>query len=608
MRGQSQQTNNRRHRRHIRIKRLTSDMRARLMFIFVFLIVLLLVVNGRLTYLNIAKKDAYEIQVLNQQQYSSKTLPYKRGDILDRNGNLLATSVKVYNLILDPKIILSNKNYKKPTLAALTSCFKDLKKEELQTILDEKKTSSYVVLKKKLSYEDIKAFLDIQNNTKENPNVKGVWFETEYQRSYPYSTLACSVIGFANSSNVASLGIEGYYSDELNGINGREYGYLDDSNNMEKVTKNPTDGNTVISTIDMKIQSTVEKKIASYQKQIKAKSISVVIANPNNGEILAMAGDKTFDLNSPTDLTGYYSKSAIAKMTEKQKSDALNEIWKNAIVTDAFEPGSTMKPFTISMALEENLVNENDTYVCDGKETVGKTTIDCNGVHGTVTLKQAIAISCNDALMQVGAKIGKDKFCQYQRNFGFGSKTGIDLPQEAAGMLYSESSMSNVDLATNAFGQNFTLNMIQMTAGFSSLVNGGKYYTPHVVKQVKNSKGGLVRNVEANEVKQTITEDTSEFIKDGLRMVVTEGTGSKAAIKGYDIGGKTGTAEKLPRGNNEYMLSFIGCVPCKKPEVVCYVVIDTPKENPSDSEYATQLFQNIMKEVLPYMNIYKSGS
>ena len=579
-----------------------------MLLIFSLVIVLLLILNIVLAYWNVSKHNEYGIKILNQRQKNSKTLPYKRGDITDRNGNILATSVKVYNLILDPKVIQSNDGrYLEQTRSALLKCFPELT-DTLDKTLQDKKDSQYVIAKKALSYEEVKPFMDIQNNTKDYPYVKGVWFETEYQRNYPYKTLACSVIGFANASNQADLGIENYYNSDLNGIDGREYGYVDEDSNLQDVTKDPVNGNNIVSTLDIKIQSIVEKHIADYQKQIQSKGISVVVANPNNGEILAMATNKTFDLNNPRDLSSVYSKKKLSKMSDKEKTKALNELWKNSCVTNTYEPGSTMKPFTVSMALEEKKVGTKDEFLCDGHQKVDNVDVGCNDVHGNVTMKQAITYSCNDALMQIGLKIGKDKFSEYQQRFGFGQKTGIDLPSEAAGQLHSGSQMSNLDLACNAFGQNFTVNMLQIEAGFCSLVNGGNYYTPHVVSTVKNEKGGLVRTVESNVTKQTVTSTTSSYIKDALRSVVTEGTGKKAAISGYDIGGKTGTAEKLPRGNNEYVLSFIGCVPCNKPEVVCYVVIDTPKDDPEDSGYAAQLFSNIMKEVLPYMNIYKSSN
>lgn len=605
-----------RRRRKPRVPRkLNKWMKKKIIYLFVGILAVVVVLNGRLVYISYKSGDPYKIQVLAQQQYNSQTVPFKRGDITDRKGNVLATSVKVYNLVLDPKVIMSNDQYVQPTIEALTTCFDELKNSDLKKEIENRKTSSYYVVKKKLTYEQIEKFLNIQKDTKKNPNVKGVHFEEEYERQYPYSTLACHVLGFANASNTAETGIEAYYNSELNGTDGREFGYMNEDNAMEKVVKEPENGNNIVSTIDMNIQRIVESKIKSYQKNTaRAKSISVLIMNPNNGEILAMASDKIYNLNEPRDLKTYYGKKEAQKITSEEKKDkkkgvdALSEMWRNKCVSDTFEPGSTMKPFTVAAALEEGKAKKSSTYVCDGGQQVADRYIKCHKEtgHGTITLEQAITYSCNDALMQIGLNLGKDIFSSYQSRFGFGMKSKVDLPGEASGILYSAENMGETTLATNAFGQNFTVNMVQLAAGYSSLINGGNYYTPHLVKRIETSEGGLVKNVAASVVKQTVTKSTSDFINDALRTVVLDGTGRKAVIDGYDVGGKTGTAEKLPRGNDQYVLSFIGSVPCEKPEVVCYVVIDTPKENPSDSGYAAELFNNIMTEVLPYMNIYKS--
>ncbi|MGN0383880.1 MAG: peptidoglycan D,D-transpeptidase FtsI family protein [Eubacterium sp.] len=581
-------------------------MRKKLAVLFIGIVIALFALCIRLIWINVVDGDSYTIRVLNQQQYSSTTIPFKRGDILDRNGNVLATSAKVYNVILDPAVILSDDKYLEPTVSLLVQYFSDLNYDDVVAKIQERKDSSYYVILEALEYDSIEEFQKAVNSTR---NVEGIWFETEYERKYPYSTLASSVIGFALDGNTADWGIEGYYNDFLNGTDGRKYGYVDQDNNMESVIKEAEDGDTVISTIDVYVQSIVEKKIASYMKKINAERIAVIIADPNNGEILAMADDHTYDLNSPRDLTGYYTKNQIKNMSTEEYLQALNEMWRNYCISDTFEPGSTMKPFTVAAALEEGKVTENSSFECDGYQVVGGWTIKCHKTsgHGTISLKEAIAYSCNDALMNIGLKMGAKLFSNYQDRFGFGSKTGIDLPGEASGILYDDT-MGDSTLATNSFGQNFTVNMIQMVAGFSSLVNGGYYYEPHIAKQIVNTDGGVTESYSKTLVKQTVTEETSEFIREALRLVVTEGTGSKAGIEGYTVGGKTGTAEKTPRGNGEYVLSFIGCVPCEAPQVVCYVVVDTPEENPSDSSYASSFFASIMEDVLPYLNIYATES
>lgn len=595
----------------------------RLAVLFWGIVLVLFALCVRISYLNVARGDEYSIQVLAQQSFTSRTIPYKRGDIKDRNGNVLATSVMVYDLIIDSKVIMSDGDYMEPTVAALSKYF-ELDEEDLKTGIKERKNNSYWVILKNLEYKEIEKFeaylegeyADTDTEKEDVKNTKGVWFEKKYKRMYPYNTLACSVLGFSNSDNNATIGIESSYGKYLSGTNGREYGYMDAENNMETVIKDAINGNTVVSTIDMNIQRIVQKAIKKYMKKYKPKRIAVVIADPNTGEILAMGDDVTFNLNNPGNLDKYYSEEKQKELSDKQKSEKLNEIWKNYCITDSFEPGSTFKPFTVAAAYEEGIVKKSETFVCDGAEQVDVYKIKCHsydkGGHGTLTLKGSLAESCNDFLMNIGDRLGGEKFVQYQTRFGFGTKTGIDLPAETRGLVYDEK-MGKSTLATNSFGQNLTVNMVQMVSAFSSLINGGYYYEPHVVKQVVTEDNALVKNFSKTLVKQTVTKDTSDYIKECLRAVVTEGTGSTAAMKGYTVGGKTGTAEKVDTSGNgigrikdEYILSFIGCVPCENPKVVCYTLMDSPKEDTQATAYNTELWRYIMKQVLPYLGVEKT--
>ena len=332
--------------------------------------------------------------------------------------------------------------------------------------------------------------------------------------------------------------------------------------------------------------------------------------NPNNGEILAEASYPNYNLNKPRDLSTYYTKNELAKMTDKEKIKTLNALWKNFCVTDTYEPGSTIKPFTVATGLELGVLTGNESYNCTGVLRVGGHDIHCshrNG-HGMQTLKQTLENSCNVAMMRIGAQIGKDEFSRYQKLFGFGTSTGIDLPGEASteGLLYSPEKMDSASLATNAFGQNFNVTMTQLAASFSSLINGGSYYRPHVVRQVKDENGNVTESKDPVLVRKTISQETCDVVKDYMRGVVTNGTGKTAAVKGYDVGGKTGTAEKLPRRNGKYLVSFIGYAPQKNPQVVVYVVINEPNvSDQANSGLATQLSADIMKEILPYLGVEK---
>lgn len=593
-----------------RLRIFTRSMKAKLARLFIGVLVALVGLGVVITRIYAKSGEKYEAIVLSQQTYSSKTLPYKRGNITDRDGNVLATSIKVYNMIIDPKVILTeNKDYLEPTVDALVKCF-GYSKDELTKLIQDNKDSRYVIKEKQLKYEQIEEFKKLMSDTKNNPDVKGVWFEEEYKRMYPYSTLASGTIGFTVAGNVGNWGIEEYYNDYLNGIDGREYGYVNEDNTMDPVVKEPTDGNTVVSTIDLNLQTICEKYIKQWVEEYHPTNVAVVMADPNTGEILAMAdSNNMYDLNNPQELKGFYSDEEIKAMSDEQKIENLSKIWRNFCVSDTYEAGSTIKPFTIAGALEDGKISKDQTFLCDGGERISGFYIKCHKTsgHGTLNVEQAIMNSCNDSLMQIAAFEGVDTFCKYQSIFGFGMRSGIDLPGEASceGLLYTKDNMQVADLATNSFGQNFNVNMIQMVAGFSSLINGGYYYKPHVVKQILNSNGGVVANYDKELIKQTITKDTSDFLRQALVNTVNGGTGKTAAVEGYDVGGKTGTAQHHDKSDTTYLLSFLGFAPYDNPQVVCYTIVDAPKvDNPGSSSYACKLFSAIMTEALPYMDVF----
>lgn len=600
-----------------KLRIFTRRMQKKLALLFLFIVLALIGLNVRLTYINAKSGKQYAKKVLSQQQYDSRVIPYRRGDIKDRNGTVLATSEKVYNVILDCGVVNADKDYVDPTVKALVECF-SLDETQLRTTLSDKKDSHYVVLLKKQTYDAIQKFVELQNDTKKNPNIKGVWFEAEYQRQYPYNSLASQALGFTVSGNVGNWGIEQYYNEQLNGTNGREYGFLNSDSDLEVNTVQPVDGDTVISTIDYTIQGIVEKHIKAFNEAHKnefrqnedgSKQTAVIVMDPNSGEILAMADKDGYDLNNPRDLSAYYTQDQINAMSDDDKIANLTAIWKNYCISSVYEPGSTAKPFTISAGLDSGKLTGNETYYCPGYEMVYDRLIKCNKTtgHGQQTLKQVLENSCNVGLMEIGATIGADTFRKYQAIFNLGMKTGIDLPGEEAGIVYGDS-MGPVDLATNAFGQNFNVTMVQMAAGFSSVINGGTYYRPHIVDRIEDANGAVVKSNDSVELRQTISSETSKKMKDMLYGVVSEGTGKAAQIAGYSIGGKTGTAEKQSiegRDKTNYVISFIGFAPVDDPQVVIYTVIDEPNlEKQAQSKYATELTKDMLTEILPYMNIY----
>ncbi len=599
-------------------------MQKKLIVMFSAVALMLIGLIGRLMYIEYTSGDKYEKIVLSQQEYDSQTIPYQRGDILDAKGNVLATSIAVYNVILDCSVMTSDEDYINATISALTQCFPDLSSDELYGYAREDKDKRYIVLKKKASYEEIQPFVEMQEAVDEkgkkiNSNIKGVWFEKEYQREYPYGSLASAVVGFTAAGNVGVNGLENYYSSTLNGVNGREYGYLNTDNNFEKTIKAAQNGNNLVSTIDINIQSVVEKKIAEFNEAYTgayrtddagASHIGVIIMDPNNGDVLAMANYPNYDLSNPRDLSAYYTEEELAAMDEDAQMDALNTLWQNFCVTYTYEPGSTAKPFTVASGLETGVLNGSETYYCDGYEEVGGHTIHCvsRSGHGMETLEETLMNSCNDALMQMSYVIGTDTFTKYQQIFGFGQKTNIDLPGEARtdSLIYTSDNMTAVDLATNSFGQNFNTTMIQLATAYCSLVNGGYLYQPHVVKRITDEDGNTIEDISPTLLRQTVSKSTSDTLKQYMYSTVTSGTAATAKVDGYSMGGKTGTAQKAGRDGVNYLVSFIGFAPVEEPQLVIYCVVDEPNaEEQYHSTFAQNITREILEEVLPYMNIYR---
>ena len=595
--------------------------RKKLVVLFGAIVLAFICLIVKITYINATNGEQYTKIVLDQQQYNSRIIPFKRGDILDRNGTVLATSTRVYNVILDAYVMLAKDDKTdREAIAqvkdALGECF-EIDDAIVDNVVTENPNSRYNILKKKVTYAQAKQFQKLAKDKETYPYLSCVWLEEDYIRSYPYDTLACDVLGFTVSGNVGNAGIEASYNSILNGTNGREYGYLDTDSSLERIVKNAVNGQTIVSTIDVTLQSIVEKHVLAFNEEHKngfrdgegSLNTAVLIMNPNTGEILAEASYPNYDLNNPRDLSKYYSDSYLETLNDEEKLTLMNQIWKNFCVSDTFEPGSTMKPFTMAAALEDGTLYGGETYECPGYKVVAGQRIRCNKVHGLQTLSDGIAYSCNVVLMDVSATLGAEAFCKYQNTFFFGEKTGIDLPGEAdtSGLIYQAEDMGPVELATNSFGQGFNVTMTQLASGFASLINGGNYYKPHVVKQILDENGNVVENINPVLLKKTVSEETSEQLRSYMKQTMIVGTGKVAQVEGYSIGAKTGTAEKLPRGNDNYVISYIGFAPAENPEVLIYVVIDEPNvEDQTVSGLVTNLSRSIMEEAFPYLNITKA--
>ena len=610
-------------------------MQIKLLAVFAFVLLALVFLLSRITYITAKRGNQYARQVLSQQRYDSQSIPYRRGEILDRNGIILAKSDLVYNVVLDCRAINGNEAYVEPTIRALVTVF-GLDEEEMRERITGEKTrnSQYQVVMQKIPEETKRSFDEYistsgdknlsDEQVKERKNVQGVWFEERYDRDYPYGKLAANVIGFSNDIDQGVIGIENYYNSLLNGTNGRIYGYLNEASEFERNTIEPEHGKTLVSTLDMNIQEIVEKHIHEFDERYGtddshmkgARNLGVVVMDPNTAEILAMASNTVFDLNEPQNMTQYYTGAEIKAMADDEYVEALNAMWSNFCVSESYEPGSVFKPVTVSSALECGAVKDGDEFYCDGGQFITDTQINCDNKygHGEETLEYAIVNSCNDALMQIGMSMGITNFINYQRVFNFGYPTGIDLPNETAGVVYNRDTMHEVELATCTFGQGFTVSMIQEINAFSTVINGGTYRQPHVIRQVRNADGSVAKTVEPLELKQPISSANSALLRKYLTTAVQKGTGRKSQVPGYLTGGKTGTAEKINpqtgrRATGKYLVSFIGACPMDDPKVVIYVVVDEPNvAQQADSSYAQTLFREIATEVFPYMGLYPTES
>ena len=679
-------------------------MNTKLTVLFIFIVLLFALLYFKIYYICRTEGTKYKRQVLSQQEYDSVVIPAKRGEIIDRNGTKLAVSQKVYNVCIDAKKLNEEEGkYLPDTLSLLFNSDITFRytEQEIRNYIAENPGSQYRVIAKKQSYDVVSNIMEAINDKENYPNVAGVWLEEDYMRTYPYNSLACDVLGFVQGDNEGAYGLEEYYNSTLNGTAGREYGYLNDDENLERTVKPAVDGYTLKTSIDVNIQSIVEKHILAFNKEHEnearegngSNNTGVIIMNPKTGEVIAMASYPVFDLNNPRDEANinvdftkemFYgeqekddeagdsensenSKNADTNNSngsentenieengnsgdtenaenkenaeneetlslgittpaeeevttngqtyeeayEQAKMEAFNALWKNFCINSTYEPGSTMKPFTMATGIEEGIFSGNESYVCNGLLEVGDHKIHCNNRlgHGVLSFSGALEQSCNVAFMKMGATLGKTQFMKYNKLFNFGLKTNIDLTGEARTetLVFNEKAMNPTDLAIGSFGQGFNVTMIQMITGYCSLINGGKYYQPHVVTEIVDSNGATIEKIEPRVLKQTVSEETSEEIKQLCINVVSEGTGKSARPAGYMIGGKTGTAETLPRGNQEYIVSFMGFAPADDPELVIYTLIDRPNvPQQASAKYATVLTKDILTEVLPYLNVPKT--
>ena len=601
----------------------------KILVVFLAAFILILYLIGRLVYLMVFDAEYYQ-QKAEDLHERERDIKAARGEIIDRNGTVLATNRTVC------------------TISVIHSQIENPEKviEKLSEFLEMDADQVRKKVEKISSIERIRSNVDKRTGDKiRNLGLAGVKVDEDFKRYYPYNELASKVLGFTGGDNQGIVGLEVKYEKYLKGINGKILTTTDargiELDGIGENREEPQKGYTLRISLDADIQKYVQQAAQKVMEEKQAERVSILLINPQNGEILGMTSSYPYNLNKPMDeksLLSLYSQSEIDKMkaytkqkqaeettdsedasedskdstkkkTDDQKTiyDAFNELWRNSIISDTNEPGSTYKPFTVATGLESGALTGNENYFCTGSLMVGKRNIGCSHVHGNITLKDAVAKSCNVAMMNIGFKEGADTFYKYQNIFGFGRSTGIDLPGETdtKSLVYNASNYSNsVTLATNAFGQNFNCTMMQMAAGFCSLINGGNYYRPHIVKQIQSDNGAVVKDIGKEVLRKTISEETSATIGSYMQQTVESGTGTKAQIEGYSIGGKTGTAEKIPRNKKDYYISFIGFTPVESPQLLIYVTIDEPNVSfQANAGLAVELEKACMEEIVDVLGI-----
>lgn len=599
-------------------------MKGRAMLLFIIFLFSLVFLSWKLVQINFIDNRNYEQRVRAQQisnltETVSQVVP-KRGAILDARGIALAESNMVYHLIFDPAVLLdlkaleaergSEADIQGTTVQFLADHLDGVTVERLNKLLVERKSSHYEVIARSLTYLE---YLPIME-AKMAGTIGGVYFEEQYKREYPFNNMASDLIGFLQGDGVGLWGLERFYDEALSGSLGRRFGAVDGDNSVRQEDVNARDGYDITLNVDFTVQTYIEEAIENFYEEEEALGVEVVIMDPRNGQVLGMASYPNYDLNKPYDVSHLLTEEEIEAMTDEEVGLFRERLWKNGAVTDSYEPGSTFKPFTVAMALEEYKVTEESTFYCPGYKIPfeGLAPIHCHkrSGHGEQTLMEALSNSCNVAMMDISLALGRDFFYDYQRMFGFGAVTFADLQGEVSSRnnVYTRQQLNPVELQTSSFGQGFNVTPIQLITGFSSLINGGYLYEPQVMNRVTDQKGQLIYQSEPVLQRKVISREVSDQMLAALRQVVDSGTGKRSQIEGYSVGGKTGTAEKGNRAIKNYVVSFIGFSPTDSPEVICLVVVDEPvlpAGEGANSRYAAAIFKDIMEDVLPYLQVPK---
>lgn len=567
---------------------------------------------GRVLYMKVVHGAEYEAAAKNQQinRYDI-TIPPNRGSILDRNNQVLAISTTVYNVALDSlqlaEVAEQYPEEQEKTLTTLCEYFPELDYNTLKQYVTVNPETGELYMNNHWKY----LVKGIERSVKEEleaMNLKGVYFEKSSQRSYPLNSSACHLVGFTRGD--AQWGLEGYYNSYMEGTPGRSFILYNGADSVVHQDYDAKDGDTIITTIDYNIQKIAEEVVAETAAEWPAKNVAAMVMDPYTGEIYAMAESHSFDLNNPNEIPEWETDTKYTEnwdqLSSEEQLEYLNTMWKNFCVSDTYEPGSIFKPMLVAAALEEGVITPNSTFQCNGYTDIGGYRIGCNlrSGHGNINVEQIMAQSCNMGVIQIANLLGVDKFYEYQREFGFGDYTGIDLPGEAAGQLHSKESIGPTELATMSFGQTFNCTSIQLISAFSSLINGGNLVKPHVVSQIVDADGNVVLENDTEVVRRVISEKTSAYMRTALKATVENGLAKKLQIDGYSIGCKTGTAEQGSRTNDDlYALSNMSYFPAENPKYIVFTVINQPSDYIEGVQTPTPMTKKLIEGIIKYDNL-----
>ena len=567
--------------------------RRKILIIFLCALFMLVGLIARLAYLMIFEAEYYQERA-EQLHERERSIKAARGEIVDRNGVVLATNKTVCTI----SVIHSQLSDAEKVIQILT---KELEMDEATVRKKVEKISSREQIKSNVAKE-------IGDRIREY-ELDGVKVDEDYKRYYPFDELASKVLGFTGSDNQGIIGLEVKYEEYLKGQNGTILTTTDargiELEGIAEERLEPVSGNTLQLSLDYNIQKYAQQAAETVMEEKQADKVSLIAMNPQNGEVLAMVNVPEFNLNEPFSLETMKLEEEPADDEEKQ--NLLNQMWRNACINDTYEPGSTFKTFTTAACLEAGVLNLNDGFFCPGYRMVEDRRIRCHkvGGHGSETFVQGIQNSCNPVFIDIGLRLGVDRFYEYFDKFGLMDKTGVDLPGEAGTIMHKKANVKSVELATMSFGQSFQITPIQLAASVSTYINGGKRVTPHLGMQVMNPEGEVVKEFSYKE-DQVLSEATSATMRELLESVVSEGTGKNAYIEGYEIGGKTATSQTLPRSANKYISSFVGFAPADNPQVLALVVIHNPKGIYYGGTIAAPVIKTVFENILPYLGIEKT--